>query len=466
VKSYKQSVFYILLPILSLAPELFGQFQLQGNLYTEYSVDREYKKRYFENWTDFYLKKDEWRVGFRYEIHTPPYAFSQQEPGQGIYQRFIEYKNGGFTGTVGNFYAILGRGLVLRSYENRNLRWDTNLDGLKFDFKHTYADILLLGGRMRDLTGKRYDESIQGGEVRVKPFRQWHVGTTYMVTTLTGRGEMQTGSAFTQLNFKNVKFYTEYAMNDHPDRPKKGRAAYASGNLLIESFSLSAEVKDYRHFRLEEGLVYNNPPTVVREHLFALLNRHQLVQDANDEQGFLLEASYPVVGTGILTLNYNYTRNHDRLKLYQEMYGQFEWDYPEDWQWIWAAGREEDLEARYLNFVHSASWHFAEHDAVKVILEHQHSKIKLTDRQFYSQMVTLSYSRSPKYTISLIGERSTDQTSDKKFWGGVQADWNVYGKTDLTIFAGSRREGKICAGGVCVQKPEFKGVEVTLSAKW
>jgi hypothetical protein len=37
---------------------------------------------------------------------------------------------------------------------------------------------------------------------------------------------------------------------------------------------------------------------------------------------------------------------------------------------------------------------------------------------------------------------------------------------DLSIFAGRRRQGKICIGGVCVVKPELEGAEITLAARF
>ncbi len=441
------------------------QLQIAGSQQLEYSVDKKNNDRYFENWTQALLNYQSWRIGLRYEIHTPPQPFSQQKPGQGLFQRYIEYRRDGLTVTAGNYYAILGRGLVLRSYENRTLRWDTNIDGVKFDYKHRYVDVQALGGRPRDLTGRRY-ESLQGGDLRLKPWKSWHVGGTYLVTDLAGRGTMQAGSGYSQLTFKPVTVYAEIARREHPDSRRDGWAKYAAATVFIEDLSVALEGKDYDQFDLTEGVTYNNPPSVVREHLYTLLNRHQLVVNANDERGFLIEAIYPVLETGIATANYSYTENHGGRKLYQEIYGQFEWDYPEHWQWVWAGGRQEDLEARYLNAVVSASWQFTESNALKAVVEHQHARVKLTDRQFYSQIGLLSFSRAKRFTVALIGEHTTDHQSKQKNWFGVQTDVQFWEKYDVTVFAGSRREGKICAGGVCVQKPEFEGVELALLAKF
>lgn len=439
------------------------QWQFQGQQHTEYAVDRQKDSIYFESWTHFSASYDAWRIGLRYEIHDPPQPFSAQKRESRIAQSFVEYRKNGLTITAGNFYGILGRGIVLRSYESRPLRWDTNIQGMKFDYKSKTFDVLWMGGQPRDLTGKRY-ESLQAGELRVKPTKSWQVGGTGLVTDVPG-GRMYVGSGLTQYHHKNFNVYAEVARKEHPINDLNGWAYYASGNVYVGDLSLSAEYKEYDQFNLSEGVTFNNPPTSVREHLYTLLNRHQLVQDANDERGYLVEATYPVLEDAVLTLEHSRIRNHDGRRLYEEVYGQWEWDFPESWQWIGAAGWQEDLEARYLNLVGSSSWKFTETKSAKLLVEHQHAKIHATDRMFVSQVVTAGYSESGKYTLSVIGEHTTDHFSEKKNWIGLQADVHFWEKFDATVFAGSRREGKICAGGVCVQKPEFKGVEITFIAR-
>ncbi|MFZ0390105.1 MAG: DUF6029 family protein, partial [Calditrichia bacterium] len=142
--------------------------EFDGNTYLEYSIDRLSDKQYFEDWTDLLLRYKNWRLGVRYEAHLPPQPYSQDTSGHGISQRFIEYHRDHLNITAGNFYTLFGRGLVLRSFENRVLRWDTNIDGGKVEFFSNFADAKLIGGKPRDLTGKRH-EVLYGGELNVKP---------------------------------------------------------------------------------------------------------------------------------------------------------------------------------------------------------------------------------------------------------------------------------------------------------
>ena len=64
-------------------------------------------------------------------------------------------------------------------------------------------------------------------------------------------------------------------------------ALYAATNLIAGPLAISAEWKDYQRFRLGT----NDPPSLVREHTFALLNRATHVLMADDEHGFQVEAA-------------------------------------------------------------------------------------------------------------------------------------------------------------------------------
>ena len=466
----KWSIVCLFLLGLVFQNSAFGQIQFYGNNFLEYSFDSEIDTSYFENWTDISLGYKNWRIGVRYEFHLPPQAYSQDSVGQGISQRFLEYQAKDLAFTVGNFYSLFGRGLVLRSFENRMLRWDTNIDGVKFDYYHDKLDFQIIGGRPRDRRGRRR-EVLQGGTLNLKPWHILYFGGSFVTSRLESKGKVHWGSAFGGVNFNWGSFYGEYALKDYPSSHPTGDALYLTGNGFYGPFTALVEYKDYDQFDLTERtvnkdpsseLTYNNPPAVYREHLYTLMNRHQLVQNANDEKGYLLELTYSHQEAAILTLSHSKTDNQKGLLLYREYYGQLEWDPRYNINIVGGAGEQKDQEARYLNFVGTGRWGFMDYNTFNLILEHQHVTIQYNDRQFYNQLLTFSFDRSPRYTLSFIGEHSTDQESDKDFWLGGQVDVHFLDNFDLTIFGGSRREGKVCVGGICVFRPPFEGIEFRL----
>ncbi|NIW80681.1 MAG: hypothetical protein GWN16_15005, partial [Calditrichae bacterium] len=326
------------------------------------------RRDFFENWTEAYLTYKNFRLGLRFESHSPPQVFAlNQEVRNRLEHRFLEYSTGNINARIGTFYNLYGRGLVTRFYENRILRYDTRIDGAKFDYFHSKFDLKLMVGEPINRLNER-QALIQAGELRLKPFRKFHLGGTVLTTRPDGMDDrLNWGSIFSEINFKYGNLYGEYAREDYPSGVNTGDAIYLSGNFYLGAFSLLSEYKDYNDFDQVEGVTFNNPPLVGQEHLYTLLNRHQLVQNANDEQGFLVQGSYPLIEDGILTVNYSRTTNSNDVELYEEIYGQFEWFSPGGWEWAWAGSRQKDAAARYLNLVASTSMDISDYNSVKVI---------------------------------------------------------------------------------------------------
>jgi hypothetical protein len=470
IKENWQTKFFSFLLLIFWISPLPAQIEFSGNNYLEYSNDVKLDTVYFEDWTDISLGYKNWRIGARYEFHLPPQPYSRDSVGQGVSQRFLQYKKDRLTFTIGNFYSLFGRGLVLRSFENRMLRWDTNIDGVKFEYYHDYIDFQILGGTPRDRRGRRH-EALRGGTFTLKPFQMVYLGSSYITSDLQSKGRFHWGAIHAGLNFDWGNFYTERAFKDFSEPALEGKAFYGMGNLFWGPFTALVEYKDYDQFDLTERtstkdppseMTYNNPPAVYRDHLYTLLNRHQLVQNANDEKGYLVELTYSYQDLAVLTLSHSKTDNHQGLLLYREYYGQLEWDPSYSVNFVGGAGEQKDPEARYLNFVGTGKWGFSDYYSVKMIFEHQHVTIQYNDRQFYNQLYTISLDRSPRFTISALGEISTDQESENDLWLGGQLDIHFLDDFDLTIFGGGRREGKVCLGGICVFRPEFEGIELRL----
>ncbi len=381
---------------------------------------------------------------------------------------------------------------MLRSFENRTLRWDSNLRGAKAEFNHRYADLEILAGEPRkarlgpDEQEKKTPASgvrlpwMYGGELKIKPSNSFGAGGIFLHTESQPQTDNASNrtAAFAEVNLSNGGFYGEYATTDRND----GQGIYLSANLFVGALSLLGEYRNYQDIGFEEGLL-NNPPTVFQEHLFTLLNRQQLIQNPNNERGFLIEAGYPVSEYSVLTTSYSRTENDAGFLLYKDVFAIYEHDDFQGGEWVWAAGRQEDILGRYLNWVTSVAYDFGNYKSLKIIYEHQHAKFPetttLSARQHYDQLLTMELGLSSGLGISFLGEHSTDQFADLKslndnltskkkhhYWIGGQIDATFAGeRLQATLFAGQRRKGKVCIGGVCVVKPELEGLELIFTAR-
>jgi len=448
--------------LLILTDVIWGQINYSGDSYLEYSIDNKSKKTYFEDWTNVSFGYDKIEFNIEYQLHLPPQKYSLDKEGQGIYQRSVRYTTENLKFIIVNFYTMLGSGLTFRSFKNKQLRWDNDIDGVYLNFDNSFFDMKFFGGKIRDLSGDRHGP-VAGAEIKLIKFENFNTGFTYVVLGEEKNNQKKWGSIYTKLNFPFGDIYAEIAQKEKFD---KNHAVYLSGSFFIKDFIITTEYKDYKGFDITEGATYNTPPTVVKEHEFTLLNRHQRVLNANNEKGYLAEMSYPFFEDNLITFVYSRTDNQKNNLLYEEIFSKVDITLFDKYDVHIAGGKQEDLEARYLNFVVNTTIPLYGNYSLKLDFEHQHEKISLTKRQFYSQLYSLSLMKSPFLTLSLIDEITTDQFSDRKNWFGVQLDMNIIENTDITIFAGNRRKGKICSGGVCVVKPEFKGVEILLTNRF
>ncbi|MGH1363221.1 MAG: DUF6029 family protein [Calditrichia bacterium] len=458
---------------------------------------REGTRNFYSNWLEGNLRYKNWRLGARMEMHLPPQTFDpDQAVRRTLEHRFLEYNRGTWRVRGGTNYTLMGRGLTLRMYEERQLRYDTKLDGLYGEYLGKRIDIKAMVGQPVLLSGVRED-FLQAAEVRVKAYKSFQVGGTAVNTHFDQvEDQVQWGSLFSQVNTNYGDFYAEYARKYLPGQTANGapdgEALYLNSNVLLGSVSFSLEYKSYDLFKIEDPVgeslkkpntnPYNNPPLVSQDHLFTLLNRRQLIQNANSEEGYLVEATLPVADGAILKANYSITDNKNGARIYEEVYSQFEWttDTDREWEFLLAGSQQKDIDGRFLNGVFSTGVSLSDYNSLKLVYEHQHVKLDLANYvenpQYYNHLFSAGFSRAPGWTLAFLGERTTkpenlrsglaeDDGTRKKVWGGLQLDLSLFDKVDMTLFGGTRRGGKVCIGGVCVFKPPLEGVEVTLTAR-
>lgn len=103
-------------------------FKFSASNQLEYYFNSGNNKDIFHDWFDFAGTYDLYQAGLRYEAHQPDdFGNTFQE----FSYRYFQVTTKSFQIIAGNYYAMFGRGLILRSYENRDLRFDNNLDGIK-----------------------------------------------------------------------------------------------------------------------------------------------------------------------------------------------------------------------------------------------------------------------------------------------------------------------------------------------
>jgi hypothetical protein len=459
--------------------------RVSADNYLYFAHDTHAKDSTFRNLLEDWAAVSVWYGDFEanvvYEAHQPQPSWSSDTTGQGIYERWITFKRKNLTVTAGNFYTLLGKGITLKSFRDREMRYNSNIDGVQFNFSNDFIDLTALGGRPRDLAGYRL-KPLEAAELRLTPVQWGFLGVTYVQTTLPSSSKPSSwGSGYVQLQRDFGNIYTEYAQ-----REGGGTAIYSNVNFFAGNVSALVEAANYDRFDISEGIkMFNSPPPALKEHSETFMSRTLPVMFANNHTALHSEVTYAFTDQNNLSLclsRARATKETEKAGLksfvkcidivndsadYNDVFAKGNFVIPENIDWVVGTGWQRTPEAYDYNFVLSNDIGLMDNFSTQCVFEHQLTSILLTKRMYYSQLYELTLARAskPRAAVSLIFERTTSQISDRKFWFGTQINWTFYESNEITFFAGNRKAGKICAGGICVNKPEFSGIELTFTSK-
>ena len=412
----------------------------------------------------------------------------------------VDGSYGGFRASVGHFYEMLGRGLLLRGfeipgavYEDAAFRvrqsFQRDIEGARLGWSNRHVDLLVLRGRPLvsvlpptvDRAARRPDlVSAALGGLRVGPAR---IAGHYL------RNETDTetrdyASVSGEWSAGGYSAYAELATLQGDQSPllRGNHALYLATAYGRIGFGVSLEYKDYSDFFLGSG--FNDPPSLVREHSWVTLNRSTHVLNAVDETGYQGEVYGLIPGIGTLTLNA--TRAENELApgfavVYREYYAELA-TFPigRTSGRVFVDVAEDELKGQrrrrsvgtYLDRKLGSPW------AASLQLEAQRYRMEFLDDALATNLVAaVVLSRSSTYSAGITIERSTDLflTDDPRtaeieeaprYWLGVNFGWRPSRRHSLALFAGTRRGGPACTSGICYEVLDFEGAEMRLTSRF
>jgi hypothetical protein len=453
------------------------------------------------------------RLGLRYESDQN----SERTNTYRVFtQRFAEVADEHLRLRAGNFYTILGRGLVQRAFELPDVVLEEPGVYARYGFSRDVDGVLLEGdagpvsarllagepnpGTSAPVDGPTHAGGLGGGEAALRLWRGSRIGATYLRhTNDPGTRQDELASGFVDLDplrLAGVKsaalpVYAEYAQLNRsweqwwrlPMGDQVPHAFYAASNVLWGPLSLAAEWKDYRRFRLG----FNDPPSLVREHGFTLLNRSTHVLDAESEHGYQLEAAGSDPRWGSLTVNQTRSEGTPagRSLRFEETY----------WELRAAPGPGARLEATL----------YVDHalDEFDFVSDRDVYGGSATVRLPGEYSTTLDLARKDVTGIVAFGtppswsDRFLSVVVSRAEWGSAAFQWErtndpheedpvrpvdpqVHALTfasgtvaarlgehfNTSLFYGKRRGGLACTAGTCYKVEPFKGAELRLTARF
>ena len=466
----------------------------------KYSYDQDLKREIFENWFNADYRYGIFKAGIRFDIFQPndpnPAISRGKEKYADIAFKYLSVTLGKrkkkLDITAGNFYSVFGRGLVVKIFENRNIRVDNNLLGAKFFARYGNFYLTAFSGMPENSKAERKD-ILHAADLYYKGIKRTRIGISFASNRPYVDGFATTNllSGRISSRFSHIDFYGEYAVKQNTDLEKKidrnivGKGIYGNLNFYFGSFSISGEYKYYDNFGFtsyDGTVIYNTPPSTTQDYSYVLLNRHPHALNRDNEQGGQIAANYVFDKTFDIKMNFGITKTLDKNSFYQiikgtnaevrtqltEAYFQLHKDW-EKFMTIFAFGYSKELSANTENYtpIFEGRYFIDDENTIRAVWEHQQVTVISTEEKYYDDVLTLEWLRSPNLVVSFVGEMQTREPTagniHREFWAFGMITYNIFDGSELSLLIGSRHAGNICIGGVCRYEPEFKGIELKMT---
>ncbi|QGY45244.1 hypothetical protein GM418_16670 [Maribellus comscasis] len=472
--------------------------QLTGNNLAEYQIgnipgtDPQYVNSVYDQLNLDYRFK-EFRVSARLENYYS--GDSLRIAYTKITQYALNYRSKGINLKAGHFYETLGKGILFRGYEIKNSIYEDQIYRVKQGF-------------YRDAVG--FSGSYSNKLMHVKALRGKSLINQLPPTAHDRRLDLVT-AVETKFKIANQAIGIIGLQNETKEKKSKYLSALISGNLLrffdyygelahrinagenffsFENsdsygayFSLgfskpglgaSLELKDYRNIFIGSGI--SDPPTLVKEHFYKLLNRSTHVPYYFDESGYQFELFFVPAENHLITVNHSHSKNDLGDKDYDSG------EYFADWQFTFRSKNQvkifidysyDDIlfeNARYATgfyFTHilAGDW------SGTVESEIQQIERTITETQSFINLYTgFILNKSSRFSAAFVLEFTNDEKvadvantkeiETHQFYPGLNFSLKPNRKNTLQLFVGKRRGGPTCTSGICYEVLDFKGAEL------
>ncbi|MCX7879044.1 MAG: DUF6029 family protein [Ignavibacteria bacterium] len=326
-------IFFFLSIFDSISGDFLNNFQIGGNFQSDsyyYLPDsviesaQTPEKIMSNNYLFLNASFGNFTFDLRYEAYfNPILGFDPRYSGNGLAFRGFSYKSDFIDITAGNFYEQFGSGMILRSFEERNLGIDNSFDGIKIYFKPAEGiNFKALFGKQRFFWGESKslvrgaDFEIQLSTLFPKIFNDF---TLIFGNSFVSRYQPDLDSRFrlpqnvlalstrvsAELSWLSVFLEYAHKYND-PNFQNKFRYNGGSGvNINLATFTegfsflLNAHRYDNIEFRAEREakgleLFLNYLPPLTKQHTYSLPAFYSPSTQGNGEIGFQTELTYTI----------------------------------------------------------------------------------------------------------------------------------------------------------------------------
>ena len=420
-------------------------------------------------------------------------------------QKLVQYQDDNFRIKVGNFYETIGRGLLLRSYdipgsvyedpfERTRYAFFRDLEGISVEGFNDWIEVKAIRAKpLFNLNPPNFEpdsarrpDLVEAVQVNVFVNDLVSIGGAYMRHNPSFTNNYQDyGSFIFDVNpISNVQLFGEYAFQSNTTpfgfNDEDAFALYSGLNFYSGSFGASLEYKNYNNFRLGQG--FNDPPPLIKEHTYAVLNRSTHVLETSNETGIQAELYYTFDAGHTLVSNFALANNNVFIEQkYREFFIEGYYvvdDYLSFKSFFDYAHDDPKLEEQRVSVGVIADKSFDYEWGFVVDLQFQTLNRDFENSGTENYYGSLTFNYQSDLSAGLIFEATTDPQltddprtftdleTDTRYWLGGNVSYKFNSSHRLDLFAGKRRGGPACTSGICYEILDFEGVELRFSTRF
>jgi len=480
----KTSLVFALLILSFITLNAQDYFSISGDNQAKYiyRVAEDSLKNYFNDELNLNVNYNNLTFGMSFKANLPKYnqyeAIDELRPSQISYQwdeRFLSYDKDQYFLQAGTIEEAFGSGITLRAWNDKDNDRDKRLDGALIRYTPEYVNLKIVYGALRnDITEQQiFKNDIVTGvdaEVNALPglklgagvtqYKQKEATTSYLAynhrNIYSGRGSFLNNLLSISTEYAEIRY------EHNVPKTHRGHAFYNSNSLFLENITLNIGYKKYYNFN------YNMSDLPALNHYDQLLSS---IANIKTEEGLSGDISYSPNFSNEINMHYSEAWNENFKIRFANAFAEYK--YNADDYGIQAEYEQIETKNQPAN-----SWEKEMHPGVTFdfysfafpltvkgkwgVKQQTHGEDEITLQQPFIQA---DIKLNDLFAFSIISEFEFNDDKSET-WVGGELKTNIGDHSELKIFAGKEKGGKVCRNGVCKYQTPFEGIRLELSTNF
>ena len=431
-----------------------------------------------------------------------------------IATKYIRWQDKNYSVMIGDIFEQFGNGLILRSFEDRQLGFNNSIEGVRasYDFG-SYVKVKALYGRPRLYTNYA-DSWVRGGDLSLSlaDIFGWNNGLLELEGSYVNRYERSETAEFMELSpnvnlfsgrlnlgYKGFAMRGEYVaksedLSSGSAGVGKGQAAFLELGYSKSGFSASGTFRMLDRMATQISLdgkgscnTINYLPSLTRQYTYMLANLEPYQVNADGELAGQIDLYYSLRNKSdrtkhwlfhanfstAYTLRASQSASGNREKLWQELNVDVERQWNRTWktsllysyqEWNRTHGAKHRTYVSHV-FVGDATCKLDRKKSLRFELQYLYS----ADYQGDWVAALFEFNLAPHWSFfvqDMYNIEATQHNDYKKrnyYNGGISY---THSRTRVQLSYGRNREGYICSGGVCRFSPAYSGIGLSLTSSF